>query len=53
MAAKCARAGVPLVVSVSAPTSLAVSACERLGLGLVCFLRNGGYQVFAHPERLG
>jgi FdhD protein len=52
MAAKCARAGVPLVISVSAPTSLAVAACQRLGVGLICFLRANSYRVFAHPERL-
>lgn len=50
---KCAAAGVPLVCAVSAPTSLAVEMAERLRITLVGFLRDGRFNVYSHPERVG
>jgi FdhD protein len=49
---KAARAGVPVISAVSAPSSLAVQAAERLGMTLVGFVREGGFNVYAHPERI-
>jgi FdhD protein len=50
---KAAVAGVPIVCAVSAPSSLAVSMAERLGITLVGFLRGPQFNVYAHPERIG
>lgn len=50
---KAAAAGVPLVASVSAPSSLAVDLAERAGLTLCGFVRGGSMNVYAHPWRLG
>ncbi len=52
MALKVARAGVPLVGSVSAPTALGVRLLERLGVTLVGFIRRHRATVFTHPRRV-
>ena len=49
---KAAVAGISIVAAVSAPTDLAVSAAERLGLTLVGFVRGGGLNVYAGEERI-
>jgi FdhD protein len=49
---KAAVAGVPIVSAVSAPSSLAVEAGERLGVTVAGFVRQGGLNVYAHPQRI-
>lgn len=49
---KAARARVPIVVAVSAPTSLAVDAARRAGVTLVGFARGAAFNVYAGAERL-
>ena len=49
---KAAVAGVPVICAVSAPSSLAVEAADRLGLAVVGFVRGRGFNVYSRPERL-
>jgi FdhD protein len=49
---KAAVAGIPIVAAVSAPSSLAIDAAERLGVTLVGFLRGDGFNVYAHDRRI-
>lgn len=49
---KAAVAGIPIMACVSAPSSLAADAAERLGLTLVGFLRGDGFNIYTHPERI-
>ena len=49
---KAIAAGVPIVAGVSAPSSLAVSLADRLGVTLVGFLRGRKANVYSHPDRV-
>lgn len=49
---KSARFRVPVVASMSSPTSLAVELAERLGLTLVGYLRADRFMVYTRPERI-
>jgi len=49
---KAAVAGVPIVAAVSAPSSLAVSTADRLGITLIGFLRGSSFNVYTHPGRI-
>ena len=49
---KAAVAGIPITCAVSAPSSLAVEAAERLGMTIVGFLRGDKFNVYSHPERV-
>lgn len=52
MATKAVRVGIPIIASVSAPTSLAVQLAEDRGLTLIGYLRGGRMNVYTHPERI-
>lgn len=49
---KAARMGVPLLVAVSALTSLAIETAERAGVTLIAVARDDGYEIFSHANRL-
>ena len=49
---KAAIAGIAVLCAVSAPSSLAVAAADRLGQTVVGFLRDGRFNVYTHPERV-
>ena len=53
MVQKTAAIGAPLIVAVSAPTSLAIRAAAEAGITLVAVARADGFEVFTHGERLG
>ena len=49
---KAFAAGIPIVASVSAPSSLAVALAETGGVTLVGFLRDRRFNVYANPRRV-
>ncbi len=49
---KAMAAGIPVVVAMGAPSSLAVDLAERAGILLAGFLRPHSYNVYTHAERL-
>ncbi|MDQ1261145.1 MAG: FdhD protein [Euryarchaeota archaeon] len=51
MALKCSVAGIPIVVSRGATTSLAISIAERTGLCIIGFLRGKRLSVYTCRER--
>ena len=49
---KVARVGIPLLISNTAVTSYGVRICEKLGLTLVGFVREGRMNVYTHAWRI-
>ncbi|MCI0670056.1 MAG: formate dehydrogenase accessory sulfurtransferase FdhD [Myxococcaceae bacterium] len=52
MVQKAAMAGIPVVASVSAASSLAVDLAERTGIALATFVRDGRFNLHTHPMRV-
>jgi FdhD protein len=49
---KAAMAGIAVLSAVSAPSSLAVQAADRLGVTVAAFVRDGRMNLYSHPERV-
>jgi FdhD protein len=52
MALKTARAGIPILAAVSAPTSMALTLAQELHVTLAGFARRDHLNIYTHPERL-
>jgi len=53
MALKAARAGIPVLAAVSAPTTMAIELARELHLTLAGFARGKSLNLYTHPQRLG
>ncbi|MGO8761965.1 MAG: formate dehydrogenase accessory sulfurtransferase FdhD [Desulfobaccales bacterium] len=52
MVLKTARAGIPILAAVSAPTSMALELARELNLTTVGFMRNQRFNIYTAPERV-
>lgn len=52
MLQKSAQMGIAVVVSFTAPTSLAVQLADHWGMTLIGYAHNEHFKVYAHPERI-
>ena len=52
IALKLSKMGCPVLVSKSAPTALALSMADDLGITTAGFARDGRMNVYTHPERI-
>jgi len=52
MVQKTAAIGASVMVSVSAPTALAVKMAEAANITLAAIARSDGFEVFTHPDRI-
>src|SRR2546426_3392420 len=52
IAQKALMAGIPIVASISAPSSLAVELANDFGMTAIGFLRGHSMNVYSHPERV-
>jgi FdhD protein len=50
--AKCVQAQIPFLLSVSAPSSMAVDICHQKGITLIAFCRNDRATIYTHPENV-
>ncbi|MEZ5910897.1 MAG: formate dehydrogenase accessory sulfurtransferase FdhD [Paracoccaceae bacterium] len=49
---KSAMAGCPVLIALSAPTATAQRLADTAGITLAAFARGGGFDLYAHPERI-
>jgi FdhD protein len=52
MVQKAAMLGAPVIVAISAPTSLAIHVADAAGITLIGVARDDGFEVFTHPNRI-
>lgn len=49
---KAAKAGIPITVSIGAPSSLAIELAEEHGMTLIGFVKKDKFNVYTNPERI-
>lgn len=49
---KCAMAGCPVLLAVSAPTAHALRLADAAGITLAASVRDGAFDLFSHPHRI-
>jgi len=52
MVIKAAYVGIPIIVSISAPTDKGIKIAEMAGLTLIGFARGGRFNIYTCPERI-
>lgn len=52
ISSKCARWGIPMIATRTAPTNLAIEIAEKRGVTIVGFIRGKRFNVYTHPERI-
>jgi len=52
MVLKCARIGIPIIMSRTAPSSLGLAIADRSGATLIGYARPDRVNAFTHPERI-
>lgn len=52
MVQKAAMIGAPVLIAVSAPTTLAIQTAQDAGITLIAIARDDGYGVFTYPHRV-
>ena len=52
MVRKCLMANIPVIISRSATTTLAVQIAGETGLTVIAFARGGKMNIYTHPERI-
>jgi FdhD protein len=52
MVRKCLVAGIPLIASRGATTTLAVILAEKKGLTVIGFVRAGAMNIYTNPHRV-
>lgn len=52
MVQKTATLGAPVLVAISAPTSLAIEVADAAGITMIGVARNDGFEVFSHTGRI-
>lgn len=52
MVQKAAVLGTPVLVAISAPTTLAIATAEAAGITLIAVARDDGFEIFTHPHRI-
>lgn len=52
LAQKVVAAGIPIVVAISAPSTLAIDVCERFGVTACGFVRGGRMNLYSHAWRV-